>query len=359
MRLSVIIPTRDRAALLERALNSLLNQTLSCEHFEVIVVDNGSTDNTFAMVSSFKTRLTNLRYLKEDEPGLHVGRHRGFFTARSDLLVYADDDIEALPTWLNAIEDSFKDEKVVLVGGKCLPKFESQPPEWLNTMWSADAAGERILGYLSLIDLGDVVKQVNPDHIYGCNYAVRRSVLQDSGGFHPDAMPQDLIRFRGDGESYVCKYVRTRGLIAMYNPLAAIFHWVPVSRMTTGYFCCRAYNQGISDSYSAVRLAGGVGPESGGMRRVSLQLRNQLLPVVSGVVSRISRYLTLFAKVDVILEIEGAVLRRMLAAAYQSGYAYHQSQVRESPDLLAWVLKSDYWDYHRPASTGNGKMEDD
>ena len=96
------------------------------EQFEVLIVDNGSTDKTREVCSSFKNTIPNLRYFYEETPGLHVGRHLGMKMAKSELLVYADDDIEAFPTWLEGIAESFRDEEVVLVGGKNLPKFESE-----------------------------------------------------------------------------------------------------------------------------------------------------------------------------------------------------------------------------------------
>ena len=330
MKLSVSIPTRNRSALLEKALESLLAQTLSQENFEVIIVDNGSTDNTFNIVTSFKSDLKNIRYFLEHQPGLHVGRHKGCVEAQTDLLVYADDDIEAFPTWLQAIKESFDDADVVLVGGKCLPKFEAAPPEWLNAMWSPNPLGERILGHLSVIDLGDDTKPVNPDYIYGCNFAIRRSVLLDAGGFHPDAMPQELIRFRGDGETFVSRYVQNMGYKALYNPLASIYHWVPTDRMTTEYFCRRVYNQGISDSYTEIRSARGATCSS--------------LTKILRTVSRIARGLVLHIKDRESIVSEEAALSRTLAVAYQTGYVYHQAQVKESPELLAWVLKPDYWD---------------
>ena len=70
--LSVIIPSRDRSALLCKALESLTKQTIDNARFEVIVIDNGSTDNTRDVVKSFENRLPNLRYFYEDTPGLQV-----------------------------------------------------------------------------------------------------------------------------------------------------------------------------------------------------------------------------------------------------------------------------------------------
>jgi len=347
MKLSVIIPTRNRATLLERALNSLFAQTLSQEHFEVIVVDNGSTDNTSEVVHSFETRLKNIRYFLELEPGLHVGRHKGCIEAESNLLVFTDDDIEAFPTWLQAIEDSFDDEEVVMVGGKCLPNFEAEPPCWVSTMWLPNVAGERSLVYLSVIDLGDETKTVNPSHVYGCNFAVRRSVLLEAGGFHPDAMPQELIRFRGDGESYVSKYIQTKGYKALYNPLASVYHWIPINRMTTEYFCRRVYNQGISESYTAIRHSKGIEPGTimeSVVRNFYYRLGSESFSAVLGAVSLIIKFLTLYIKGQGSLAREELALRRILAVAYQTGYNYHQVHVRQSPELLAWVLRPDYWD---------------
>jgi glucosyl-dolichyl phosphate glucuronosyltransferase len=97
--ISVIIPTRNRAELLRAALLSLSLQTLPPEDFEVLVVDNGSTDHTKKVVNGFNG-LMHLRYFFDPTPGLHVGRHRGLREASGEILVYGDDDIEALPTWL-------------------------------------------------------------------------------------------------------------------------------------------------------------------------------------------------------------------------------------------------------------------
>src|SRR5690606_19553916 len=116
-------------------LRSLTRQTVSTSAFEVIVVDNGSRDSTREVVEGYSGSL-NLRYIHAPEPGLHVGRHVGYFEAKSDVLMYADDDIEALPTWVDSVVKAFADEKVGLVGGNNYPLFEKDPPEWLKLWWA-------------------------------------------------------------------------------------------------------------------------------------------------------------------------------------------------------------------------------
>ena len=344
--LSVIIPTRNRANMLKLALESMAKQNLSQRSFETIVVDNGSTDKTTNVVDSFIGELPNLRFFHEETPGLHVGRHKGLKEAKADILVYADDDIEAFPTWLKGIAESFQDKNVALVEGKTLPNFESEPPDWILDMWCPNGKGHRILGYLSILDLGQKTKAISPQHVFGCNFSIRKSVLLESGGFHPDAFPQKLIRYRGDGESHVSNYIQSKKLVTIYNPKASVYHWVPKMRMTVEYFCCRAYNQGISDSYSAVRRAQGTIPV----------FNKDVL--TSRFKSRINRILEI-AREKATVEIPGviwhkikecacignpqlAVIRKKIALSYKSGHAFHQRMFKEDPKLREWVLRENY-----------------
>jgi glycosyltransferase involved in cell wall biosynthesis len=285
------------------------------EFFEVIVIDNGSTDNTRQVVESFQQKLRNIRYFYDSTPGLHVGRHLGMKMAKSDILVYADDDIEAFPTWLQAIDESFQNQDVVLVGGKNLPKFEEEPPEWIKKMWARNRHGDRILWYLSILDLGNKNKIINPYYVFGCNFSIRRNVLLDAGGFHPDAMPQKLIRYRGDGESHVSKYVIESGRKAFYNSKASVYHQVPSSRMREEYFVVRAYNQGISDSYTYIRS----GLDNSLRLRVRLLIR-VLLPVLQFNIRKIR-----FQK------------------AYLKGYSTHRKEAMNNRSLYDWVTKDNYY----------------
>lgn len=328
--LSVIIPTRNRADLLQLALQSLQSQTLSTDSFEVLVIDNGSTDNTKQVVALFQQQLGNVRYFFDQTPGLHVGRHLGMKMAKSDILVYADDDIEAFPTWLEAITETFQDSGVVLVGGKNLPKFESEPPAWILKMWEKDKKDNRILSSLSILDLGDEKEEVNPYLVFGCNFSIRKAVLLAAGGFHPDAMPRELIKYRGDGESCVSKYILDNSYKTLYHPKASVYHSVSKNRMTKDYFCRHAYNQGISESYIQIRNAHTfiaksdhlVGPLTLA-KRLTRVIRNELRTSIPGR-----------------SKLRG--LYRAIREAHEAGFTYHQMVYREDPEVRAWVHKSDY-----------------
>ena len=314
MFVSVVITTRNRATNLKTALFSLNLQTHRKASFEVLVIDNGSTDNTRDVCEECRAFLPNFQYLYEPNPGLHIGRHLGMQRARARILVYADDDIEAFPTWLEGVAEAFSNEQVALVGGKNLPRFQVEPPAWIRRMWEKNRNGGRMLPYLSILDLGDKVKEVSPYHVFGCNFSIRKSVLLEAGGFHPDAFPYALIRYRGDGETYVSRYISEKGGKAIYHPKASVFHCVPEERLSEEYFCKRAFIQGISDSYTDLRT-----------RMTGLARKQDYFKLVSW-------FLLPLVKIRWV----------KIKMGYLNGYCFHQNEVRKDPRLYAWVIKENY-----------------
>ena len=99
-RISVIIATHNRADLLSIALESVARQTLDPTRYEVIVVDNASTDKTAALVKQMSTGMPQLRYIAEERLGLSWARNAGLAAAQSPYVAYLDDDARAEPIWL-------------------------------------------------------------------------------------------------------------------------------------------------------------------------------------------------------------------------------------------------------------------
>lgn len=322
--LSVIIPTRNRAALLARTLHSLLSQTLSPKRFEVLVVDSGSTDDTGKIVAQAQAKLQNLHYFFTALPGLHAARHLGMEKAHHPVLVYCDDDIRAAPAWLEAVSESFSDPQVALAGGKILPEFEIAPPPWVDGLWRENEWG-RFLSLYSLSDCGDSRKEIDPTYVWGCNFSIRREWLVRLGGFHPDSMPEPFLKFRGDGELGITKKIRELRLKTVYHPGAAVFHFVSRERLTTDYLYARSYSQGISDSYSHIRSA------VAGRRRARDAARSWLsVPV------RLGRLLSSSCR-------RQDRLQRLIRKGVRAGYRFHQQEAARDPELKKWVLKETYW----------------
>ncbi len=115
LAVTVAIATRNRAAMLGRAMESLAVQTRRPD--EVVIIDNASTDGTEAMARSFTGRL-NVRYFREETVGIPYARNAALREATGDVIAFIDDDCEAEPDWLAEIEKPFlKDPHVGSVGG--------------------------------------------------------------------------------------------------------------------------------------------------------------------------------------------------------------------------------------------------
>ena len=325
--ITVIVPTRNRADLLGVALESLDCQTLSKNEFEVIVVDNGSTDHTADLTFSLGKKLGNLRYVREPTPGLHAGRHRGLREAHGDVLVYIDDDIRATPSWLEAIADNFADPKVSMVGGNNYPDFQGPVPDWLGKPWAQPALGGQGIVYLSVLSLPIGRREINPYLVWGCNFSVRKQVVLDAGGFHPDSLPRELIRFRGDGETHVARYVQENNLRCNYDSRVSVYHAVTQERMSFDYFRQRGINQGVSESYTLLR-----NPVKG-------RLLSGYREVAQRVLGKIHRKLLRDKEDDPELRKLAAVMRE----GYQEGYEYHQQIYKDDAEVRAWVHKPDYF----------------
>jgi glycosyltransferase involved in cell wall biosynthesis len=336
MKASVIVPTLNRSALLHETVSSIIRQTLPVDQYEVIVVDNGSTDNTREIAGSLIKNHPRhqIRYVYEPEPGMLAGRHRGTREAVGDLLIFVDDDIEAVPGWLTAIVSGFDDTQVQLVGGRNLPKYEIDPPAWMESFWEPASGGGHYCWYLSLLDLGEEKRRIVPGYVFGLNFAIRRQALVDLGGFHPDRMSGDLEQFSGDGETGLTMVAEDRGFVAMYEPAATVYHFTPADRMTMEYFVGRSYAEGIFASYVQVRRNGlpSVTPVAKARR------------LVGGIIRRVRRLGQTFQS-D---EGAAAVLHSRVANARRAGFEFHQRAIRADRKVLDWVLRPDYWDYRLP-----------
>jgi glycosyltransferase involved in cell wall biosynthesis len=349
MRISVVVPTSSRAAALARTLPSLLQQTFPAGDYEVLVVENGPESGARRVTRRAERRHADrsLRYLHEPTPGLLSGRHRGALEARGEIVVFADDDIDAAPGWLVAIAETFADPEIHFVGGRNLPRYEVPPPSWVEGFWYTPPAGGRACIYLSLLDLGEEMLPIDANYVWGLNFAVRRSTLFELGGFHPDNIPDHLQHFQGDGETGLTMKANERGLRAVYQPLALIHHRISTARLTVEYFEKRAFYQGVCDSYTAIRrspenaLAGSVEPGSRDGRRT---VRPENPPA-----ARWRRWVAHWLpEPSSAASISADEAHARVRAAYDAGFRFHLEAARGSSKLLEWVLREEYWDYRLP-----------
>ena len=335
--MSIVVPTRNRAASLKGTLDSLAGVAGLAECCEVVIVDNGSHDGTAAVAQAFAESHGDLsvRVCSEPEPGLVAGRHRGVKESSGELIAFVDDDVRFDPSWAMALVEAFADPAIGMACGPSLPRFEAPPPDWLEVMWRSAGDGLAYLGELSLLDLGDKRRPVDPLFVWGLNMAVRRTLLFELGGFHPDGVPWGLRRYRGDGETGLSLAARNSKVKAIYLPAARVHHVVPGDRLTLEYMQRRSYLQGISESYASLRT-GNLGPAAAEPSRTRPE---RAIAATRGAVGRLRQ-----GRVS----SQHGWLRSALRQSHAEGYAFHQRAFSDSQDLRDWVMKPDYWDYTLP-----------
>lgn len=327
-KLSVIIPTYNRSKLLEIALESVLNQSFPSSSYEIIVVDNGSKDKTKDVVSGLNEKYGGrVRYVLEKNPGLVNARHAGAQEANGEILCFIDDDAYAAENWLQGIVETFQNTDAVIVGGKILPEYETDPPAWVNNLWTT-TNGTRHLSYLSLLDFGDKLQEIDPGYVWGCNYSIKKTILFEMEGFNPDSLPQRMIKYRGDGETGLSQKIKAKGYKAFYNHKATVYHFIPKDRLTARYLCKRWFNQGVSDSYSEIRKNGQLIKDKfdgSHLIRQAEQLADQLIND------------SFDYQINSTTE-----LNNLIHASHRYGRIYHQSKVKEDPGLLEYILRKNY-----------------
>jgi len=240
VRISAVVATHNRAAYLRQALQSLVDQTLAQELYEIIVVDNGSQDNTRQVVSEFSDT-PNLRCVYEPVIGVSRARNTAWRNAQGEYIAFLDDDAVACAGWLATFLDVFEafEPRPGAVGGKCEPIWEAPRPDWLS---------DKMLGQLSIFDWSDVPIVLKERYwLSVCNMACPRELLRAAGGFREDLGRQGN-KLRGNPEIYLQQQLDAWGYRFVYHPEIVVGHHVSPSKLTKRYFRRITYWQGLSDA---------------------------------------------------------------------------------------------------------------
>lgn len=244
IKVSVIIPTYNRSQSLERALRSIAGLDFPREQFEVVVVDNNSSDATPEVADKFRNVGIPLKYVKETRLSFTVARHTGAEAASGKILSYIDDDVIASNGWLSGLTEVFEnDDKVGVVGGPILPVFESEPPEWIKRYYPMSI-------WLSLFDRGSEIHEEGG--ACGPNLSVRKDVLERVGGFPADTIGVEAEGrpgvvekiYVGSGDYGLCLKVKKAGYKVMYAPRALVHHVIPPVRLTKKWWRSRLAGEG-------------------------------------------------------------------------------------------------------------------
>jgi glycosyltransferase involved in cell wall biosynthesis len=249
-QISAIICTYNRERYLGLAIDSLLEQDF--DDFEILVVDNASTDGTRSVVEARQSD-PRLRYIYEPNLGLSVARNSGAQAATAPILAYLDDDAIASPQWLSSLVNAYeRDEKLAIAGGKVTLIWTDGmvAPSWLS--------GE-LAGNLGAYDLGSERLNISTAGLTprGLNYSVRQTFLAQVGGFDVQ-LGRVGTNLLSNEELHMTALALQTGWHVAYLPEALVAHHVAADRVQPSWFLKRGWWQGISECYRE-QLAGQAG----------------------------------------------------------------------------------------------------
>jgi glucosyl-dolichyl phosphate glucuronosyltransferase len=241
MKITVILCTYNRCKSLAKALESAAALRLSeTDEWEVLVVDNNSSDKTREVVEDFCCRYPgHFRYLLEPGQGKSRALNAGIREAHGDVLAFMDDDVTVEPTWLQNLTACLHDSNWAGAGGRILPERTFTPPRWL----SADSTQES--GPFAFFDLGPQAIELTEPPV-GTNMAFRKDLFEKYGGFRTDLGPNPDSQIRGEDTEFGARLLAA-GERLRYEPSARVYHGVPANRLKKEYFLAWWFDKASAD----------------------------------------------------------------------------------------------------------------
>jgi glycosyltransferase involved in cell wall biosynthesis len=239
MKYSIVIATYNRAPDLRETLRSLASLQPDGP-WEVLVVDNNSSDDTRAVVVEAAAGFpADLRYVFERKQGRSPALNAGIAAARGGIIVTTDDDVRVPAGWLNAAARGLSMLACDYVGGRVLPIWGGPRPAWLPNH------GGKQWAVIALLDYGDEPIEFGARVPLGVNMAFRREAFRRAGGFDPET-GRKAGTLLGQEVREWCIRARQAGVRGFYIPEMSLRHIIPGDRLNKKYFRRWFYWRGIS-----------------------------------------------------------------------------------------------------------------
>ena len=238
--ISVIICTYNRERYIAQALERV--SKTECADYEILVVNNNSTDSSEAKIQAFMEAnpAVPVRYFVETKQGLSNARNRGMAEARGDVFVFLDDDSLVQGDYLRTLDEYLTmNPQADAFGGRIEPLFDECPrPKWLCS-WS--------MGWVSALDMGEAVREFEGKAFpIGANMGIRRAMAEKVGPFNPELGRKGGNMDAGE-EKDMFRRIRAAGGTIWYFPGLRVQHVIPAKRTTLEYVRRFADGVGISE----------------------------------------------------------------------------------------------------------------
>jgi len=236
LELSIIVCTYNRADLLGQCLESLFAQDAPKDIYEVIVVDNNSTDSTEEVVKEQIKLHPSLRYIKETKVGLSYARNTGYKSSLGSWVGYIDDDALSNPDLVSEVIRTIEHYPFDCFGGAFIAWYVEKKPWWLP---------QRPFYFTNVIGKPDHCTELAKGYISGGVAFYKRALLEEAGGFNTSlGMTGNKIHYGEETELQI--RIRQKGYIIGYNPQIIIKHYVAPYKLKMTWFLKSSYAVGKS-----------------------------------------------------------------------------------------------------------------
>jgi glucosyl-dolichyl phosphate glucuronosyltransferase len=231
--ISVIVCTYNRAELLKKCLDSLLNQSLDHELYEVVIVDNNSTDGTNFLLDKYVLEKYHFRVVLEKKQGITFARNRGWKEACGQYIAYIDDDAQASENWLSEIyKFTHNNPNVAAFGGKCEIYSDIPIPKWFPAYGSTS--------------LGDTDREIDPEieYLLGTNCIFRRVLLEQIDGFNENIRSMSASKVAYGEDTEILIRLKQSNINVFYASNVKVFHYISHHKMQLKWLLNSVYQNG-------------------------------------------------------------------------------------------------------------------
>lgn len=238
MLVTIAICTWNRATLLDRTLSGMEELLVpDGTEFEVVVVNNCSTDGTDSVLATFQRRLPLVRVF-ESRLGHTYARNAAMEQARGELILWTDDDVLVARDWLlEYIRAAESECDVSFFGGPIEPDFEVEPPMWLRDVW------EEVSGLYAIRELGDEPFWFNNERVpFGANFAIRGDIQRAHR--YDTRLGRRGNDLGAADETTLLRTLLAEGHRGLWVPAARVKHFIPKERLGRQYLQENFFHQG-------------------------------------------------------------------------------------------------------------------
>lgn len=242
MKLSAIICTYNRDKYLYNALKSIAEQNYPICNYEIILINNNSTDNTEEVCSQFQKDYPNItfKYYLETNQGLSYARNRGVQESTGDVLIFIDDDATVFDNYFKNIELFFNNHPDILAcGGPIVPIYEDGQPSWISHFTNQLIGG-------ALHEGKNLKPFKNGRYPGGGNSALRKTVFEKYGLYNPHLGRKGNSLIGAEEKDFYSRMTQN-GQQIYYLPEMGIYHYIPATKTTKEYFSTLTYAIGKSE----------------------------------------------------------------------------------------------------------------